>query len=81
MLGREVCGSSCLNIDIVADAEPAFDVGGGAQGDDLAMRHDADAVSQLISLLDMLGAHNDRPAFFKLPDEGPDLLSGLNIEA
>ena len=48
-----------FDIDIVTDSELSLDLVGSVQTYDSAVGHDADAVSELISLLDVLGAHDD----------------------
>lgn len=44
------------------------------------MGHDAYTISQLVGLLDMLSAHNDRPLSLKGSNQIPHLLSRLHVQ-
>lgn len=70
-----------LDVDVVTDAKLSLNLVRRVQLDNFALRHNANSICQLISLLDVLGAHDDRASLFEHSYQIPDLLPRLHIES
>lgn len=59
LLLGQVGRGTLLNVQVISHAKATLDIAWVAKCDDFTVRHDAHTISQLVGLLNVLGAHDD----------------------
>lgn len=80
--GDQIGAVAECELDDVLAAEPGDQIGGGAEGDDLSLVDDGDAVAKAFGLIHVVSGKDGRAApALEISDDVPELAAGLRIEA